>query len=164
MILANSSKFSSAQQMKMSFKSGTGNTFNIPTSSQDCTAIQMHQNEFSRSRKRPTNASAIQSSSFSRRSIRKSTIEGGDVQEVTSFAHYVQDFFSNLFGCCQNNALVDKSTTLRNSLNSSAHSNLQYSFVAVPNNNNPGSFEGEGNQIIARDKGKKEYASRSRKI
>lgn len=89
-----------------------------------------------------------QSSSFSRKSIRKSTMEGGDVQEATSFAFYVRDFFSRMFACCGNGGIShagNSDHTLRNSLNSSMNSNmLQYSFVAVPINNN--SSDGSNHQ------------------
>ena len=58
---------------------------------------------------------------------------------MTSFAFYVRDFFSNLFACCGGGGAKgaqDPNNGLRNSLNSSMHSNmLQYSFVAVPNHN-----------------------------
>ena len=63
----------------------------------------------------------------------------GDVQEATSFAFYVRDFFSRMFACCGNGGVThpgNSDHTLRQSLNSSMHSNmLQYSFVAVPINN-----------------------------
>ena len=74
-----------------------------------------------------------------------------DVQEVTSFAYYVQNFFSNIFACCggcggaQPVGSDQNSNQLRHSLNSSMHSNvLQYSFVAVPNHNSTSQESGEG--------------------
>lgn len=56
---------------------------------------------------------------------------------MTSFAYYVQNFFSNIFACCGGGGVAQakgEDGHLRASLNSSIRSNvLDYSFVAVPN-------------------------------
>lgn len=91
-------------------------------------------------RRHPTNNSAIrQSSSFSRRSIRKSTIS--DAQEVTGFACYVRNFFTNLFGCCGTGsggtgAVPSDPSAHRNSQDSSTMQMQDYTFVPVPNGTN----------------------------
>ena len=75
---------------------------------------------------------------------------------MTSFAYYVQNFFANIFTCCGGgNAVVkrDQDGNLRNSLNSSMHSNmLQYSFVAVPNQNSSSNDSGNGSGKQRRSK------------
>lgn len=75
-----------------------------------------------------------QSSSLSRKSIRKSTIS--DAQEVTGFALYVKNFFTNIFGCCggggaQATTMNTDQSGHQNSVNSSMMPD--YTFVAVPN-------------------------------
>ena len=69
---------------------------------------------FKSSKRKPNtnaNASAIRhSSSFSKKSIRKSTADGED-KEVTSFAHYMQNLFANLFGCCNTGATQQPSNS-----------------------------------------------------
>lgn len=167
MQLAESSKFSSQQVAQLqltsySQKSAHGGGM-VPSQSQDFTRSA---GRGKRAKHRGgNNASALRfSSSFSRKSIRKSSLDGADVQEVTSFAHYVQAFFANLFGCCGGaGAAGDKSTSMRHSMSSSMQSNcLQYSFVAVPNANS-GSLA--SNQT-AKNKlaNKHEYNSRAKQI
>ena len=105
MLLANS--ISLMQQTWQSGK-GTGNSLDVPVKRILSNQSQMRQ-----------------SSSFSRKSIRRSTAEG-DVQEVTSFAYYVKDFFNNLFACCGGGGAYGTRDPngLRHSLNSSIHSNM----------------------------------------
>ena len=75
-------------------------------------------------------------SSFTGKSIRRSTIS--DAQEVTGFAIYVKNFFSNLFGCCAGGGNIETTGNdqhLRSSLNSSMNNMNGYTFVPVPNTN-----------------------------
>ena len=102
-------------------------------------------------RRLPTNTSASQS----RKSIRKSTVS--DAQDVTGFAHYVKNFFANIFGCCGGGggASNPDPSAHNNSMNSSMQM-PDYTFVPVPNGTNSVSQESNNtkqnanNQSVAR--------------
>ena len=95
--------------------------------------------EFNRSKTSKRRSAIRQSSSLSRKSIRKSTTET-DAQEVTSFAYYVQNFFSNIFGCCgggdESKKAARKGNDVRQSIVSNNSQVLQYSFVVEEKNAN----------------------------
>ena len=96
-------------------------------------------------RRLPTNTSnACHTSSKSGKSIvRKST--ASDAQEVTGFAIYVKNFFSNIFGCCggggQSTGTGNTDPSAKgNSANNSMHM-PDYTFLPVPNGTNSVSLD-----------------------